>query len=252
MLSEGLIAFLNRKAEEYDRAFFIEADPVSVPHRFSNARDQEISGFFAAIFAWGNRKTIINKANELMELMDNAPSEFIKNASAPELRRLQEFRHRTFNYTDLLYFIEFFRHHYQRHSTLEAAFTMNEAWAMEERLNNFHSYFFSLEDVPQRTRKHIAAPFRNSSCKRLNMFLRWMVRKSEVDLGLWKNIPAAQLIIPLDVHVARVARHFGLLQRKQTDWQAAIELTGELRKLDKDDPCKYDFSLFALGVLEKF
>lgn len=251
-MDEALISFLNRKAEEYDKAAFIPADPISVPHRFSKLQDVEIAGFFAAIFAWGNRKTIINKTNELMWLMGNEPHHFVLNASPHDLLTLENFRHRTFNSTDLLYFIEFFRMHYQQFPSLEYAFDRNSPLTMEDRLNNFYSYFFSLDDIPARTRKHIASPGKGSSCKRLNMFLRWMVRKSEVDFGLWKTISPSELIIPLDVHVARVARQFDLLERKNTDWLAALELTSELRKLNPGDPCKYDFSLFALGIIEKF
>jgi uncharacterized protein (TIGR02757 family) len=161
------------------------------------------------------------------------------------------FRHRTFNDTDLLYFVEFFKHHYTRHKSLETAFTIHGA-TMEAMLTRFNHYFFSLEHVPARTKKHIATPERNSTCKRLNMYLRWMVRNDSrgVDFGIWKNISPAQLICPIDVHVARVARNFQLIKRKQTDWETAKELTGYLLTLDKDDPAKYDFALFGLGAIE--
>ena len=163
------------------------------------------------------------------------------------------FRHRTFNATDLLYFIEFFNYHYNRHDSLEIAFTMH-GQTVEEMLTGFHHYFFSLEHIPDRTRKHVATPERNSTCKRLNMFLRWMVRNDNkgVDFGIWKNISPSQLICPLDVHVARVARRFQILKRKQTDWRAALELNEYLKALDPDDPAKYDFALFGLGVMEKY
>lgn len=219
---------------------------------FSRKQDIEIAGFFAAVFAWGNRTIIINKSRELMQRMDNAPYDFVKGAGEKELQGLLGFKHRTFNDTDLLYFVEFFRHHYAKHNSLETAFTR---WGdtVEEMLTGFHHYFFSLEDVPARTRKHVATPERGSSCKRLNMFLRWMVRRnSGVDFGIWKNISPAQLICPIDLHVARVAKRFNLLQRKQVDWNAALELTAYLRTLDPEDPVKYDFALFALGVVEKY
>ena len=192
-----------------------------------------------------------------MNLMDNAPHDFCLHHSDKELKRLTAFKHRTFNPTDLLYFVSFFKHHYQNHQSLETAFSqwMNKKDdSIERALNGFYQYFFSLPDVPERTRKHIAAPLKNSSCKRLNMYLRWMVRKDKkgVDFGIWNTIKPSQLIIPTDVHVLRVAKRFGLLTRKQSDWQAAIELTAALKQMDRKDPVKYDFALFGLGVLEKF
>lgn len=192
-----------------------------------------------------------------MQLMDNSPYSFCLHHSDNDLRKLLSFKHRTFNTTDLLYFISFLKMHYAKNNTLETAFSkwMNpDDVNTEHALNGFYRYFFSLEDVPNRTKKHIACPANKSTCKRLNMYLRWMVRKDEcgVDFGIWKNIAPSQLIIPLDVHVARVARHFKLVNRKQTDWLTAIELTNEMKKLNRNDPARYDFALFALGVLEKF
>ncbi len=253
MKEKDLERFLNNKVDLYNQPSFIKDDPICIPHSFTKKQDIEIAGFFAAIFAWGNRTTIINKSKELMQLMDNAPHNFCLNHSPKELKRLTSFKHRTFNTTDLLYFIEFFNFHYSKHKSLETAFTMHGNTA-EKMLTGFHHYFFSLEHVPARTKKHIATPERNSSCKRLNMFLRWMVRKDDngVDFGIWKNISPSQLICPLDLHVVRVAKRLNLLQRKQTDWQAALELTQYLRTLDKNDPVKYDFALFGLGVMEKY
>ena len=254
---EHLKDFLDKKVDEYDQPSFILADPICIPHLFSKKQDIEIAGFFTAIFAWGNRTTIINKSKELMQLMDNAPHDFCLHHSDNDLKKLLSFKHRTFNPTDLLYFIDFFKMHYSTNDSLETAFTkwMNKTDpTVENALNGFYQYFFSLEDVPKRTLKHIASPAKNSSCKRLNMYLRWMVRRDKcgVDLGLWKKISPSQLVIPLDVHVARVARHFNLLHRKNADWLAALELTNEMKKFDAADPAKYDFALFALGVLEKF
>lgn len=253
MTKAELEIFLNAKADEYNQPSFIPVDPVSVPRMFSKKQDIEIAGFFAAIFAWGNRTTIISKAKELMQLMDNTPYDFCLNHADKDLKRLLHFKHRTFNATDLLYFIAFFKFHYNKHISLETAFTTHGSTA-EDMLKGFHHYFFSLEEVPQRTRKHIATPERGSTCKRLNMFLRWMVRKDDkgVDFGIWKKIDAAQLICPIDLHVARVARQLGIVKRKQTDWRAAVELTDFLRTLDKNDPVKYDFALFGLGAMEKF
>src|SRR5882757_9615569 len=241
-------AFLDRKVDEYNRPSFIANDPISIPRGFTGRQDIEIAGFFAAIFSWGNRTTIINKTQQLMQWMDNAPYQFILQHEEKDLKRLLDFRHRTFNATDLLYFIQFFRYHYTRYASLEDAFLHSPDF-----LSGFRNYFFSPGDpaedlaAPPRTYKHIATPEKNSSCKRLNMFLRWMVRKDDkgVDFGIWQKIAPSSLICPLDVHVARVARRFGLLNRTQTDWQAARELTDQLLILDKDDPVKYDFALFG-------
>ena len=256
-MNKELKDFLNKKVDEYDRPFFIEADPICIPHLFTKKQDIEIAGFFAAIFAWGNRTTIINKSRELMRLMDDAPHDFCLNHSEKELKKLLGFKHRTFNPTDLYYFIDFLKLHYTENNSLETAFTKTMKRGdvnIENALNGFYNYFFSLEHVPKRTLKHIASPAKKATCKRLCMYLRWMVRqdKSGVDFGIWKSISPAQLVVPLDLHVARVARYFKLLHRKTNDWQAALELTEAMRILDKTDPAKYDFALFALGVLEKF
>jgi uncharacterized protein (TIGR02757 family) len=193
--------------------------------------------------------------------MDNAPYDFCLNHQEKDLKKLEGFCHRTFNDTDLLYFVSFFKQHYSKNASLESAFFDNKTLrdsnkkdVVENALNHFNQYFFSMEDVPERTKKHVASPAKNSSCKRLNMFLRWMIRDDNkgVDFGLWKKISPAVLICPVDVHVARVSRRFNLLQRKQVDWQAAIELTEQLRKFDKKDPVKYDFALFGLGIIEKY
>jgi len=238
--SEALQSFLDRKVNQYNQPSFIPDDPISIPHSYEKKQDIEIAGFFTAVFSWGNRTTIIRKSRELMRLMDDSPHQFILHHTGRELKKLLFFKHRTFNPTDLLYFIEFFRHHYSQHESLEDAFLLagGAKWDPETALSAFHDYFFSLDVVPPHTRKHIATPERNSSCKRLNMFLRW--------------IPMNRLICPLDLHVARVARRFGLLTRTRTDWTAALELTDRLSQLDPEDPVKYDFALFTLGVLEKF
>ena len=256
-MAESLKAFLDRKVKDYNRPDFIKDDPISIPHLFKKKEDIEIAAFFAAIFAWGNRTTIIQKSRELMQFMQMTPHAFVLNASGKELKDLERFKHRTFNATDLYYFIEFFKTHYCQFNSLETAFSewmKKSDETTENALNGFYNYFFSLEHVPKRTTKHIASPAKGSTCKRLNMFLRWMVRNDQqgVDFGIWKNISPAQLVCPIDVHVARVARKFKLLERKHTDWPAALELTSFLKKLDPKDPVKYDFALFGLGVLEKF
>lgn len=263
-INSDLKIFLDKKVDEYNQPSFIKSDPISVPHLFTKKQDIEIAGFFAAIFSWGNRTTIIKKTKELMMLMDMAPHEFCVNHTSVDLKKIMHFKHRTFNTTDLLYFIEFFKQHYSKYNSLEPAFTKwmsKKDETVEKGLIGFHHYFFSLKHVPSRTRKHIATPEKNSSCKRLNMFLRWMVRNDDkgVDFGIWsrrtpleKSISPSQLICPIDLHVARVAKRLNILKRKQTDWKAALELTDYLRTLDKNDPVKYDFALFGLGVMEKY
>jgi uncharacterized protein (TIGR02757 family) len=253
MNEKELKKLLDQKVGYYNQPSFIKDDPISIPHRFTKKQDIEIAGFFAAVFAWGNRITIINKANELMALMDHAPHAFCTGHQPADLKKLLHFKHRTFNATDLLYFIDFFKMHYAGHKSLETAFTRHGN-TIDQMLTGFHHYFFSLEHIPARTRKHIATPERNSSCKRLNMYLRWMVRQDDkgVDFGLWKKISPSKLICPLDLHVARVAKRLQILDRKQADWQAAAELTDQLRMMDPQDPVKYDFALFSMGVIEKF
>jgi len=255
---ENLKAFLDSKVAQYNRPDFIKNDPIVIPHMFIQKQDIEIMGFWAATLAWGQRVTIINKCKELISLMDGAPYDFIMNHQEPDLKKLLHFKHRTFNDTDTLYFISFFRYHYEKYDSLEAAFlppvTGNPQLTTEQSLNHFRSYFFSLPDYPHRTRKHVSSPEQKSTCKRLNMFLRWMVRKDNygVDFGIWNHIKPSDLIMPCDLHVDRVARKLNLISRKQTDWQTAVELTEQLCKFDPLDPVKYDFALFGLGIEEKF
>jgi hypothetical protein len=226
---EELRDLLEEKYFQYNHTGFIEYDPVCVPHHFKKKQDIEIAGLFAAILAWGQRKTIIRKSMELMRLMDFSPHDFILHHRETDLKRMVGFRHRTFNATDTLYFIYFLNWYYRKNQSLEDLFL-------------------------QRTRKHIPTPERKSTCKRLNMYLRWMVRKDDsgVDFGLWHRIKPSQLICPIDLHVDRVARHLKLISRRQTDWFTAIQLTEKLKMLDPADPVKYDFALFGLGVVEKY
>lgn len=244
---------LEKKYQEYNQLSFITADPISIPHQFSKKQDIEIAAFFTATIAWGQRKTIITNASRLMEWMDNAPHDFILNHQEKDLKRFLDFKHRTFNATDTLYFIEFFKNYYSKNESLETAFSQHlnkKAATTENAIAGFHELFFSLEDFPHRTKKHVATPIRKSTCKRINMFLRWMVRKdkSGVDFGIWSNIKPSQLLIPLDVHVDRVARNLGLIYRAQTDWETVLELTENLQSFDAKDPVKYDFALFGMGV----
>ncbi len=254
MSNSELKNFLDLKVEQYNRPGFIKNDPIVIPHQYSKKQDIEISGFFAAVLAWGQRVTIINKCKELFAAMDNAPYDFIINHKESDLKRFEEFKHRTFNPTDALYFIYFFNDYYSKYESLESAFLMGESDDMESSLIGFHNMFFNMPDAPARTRKHIATPARKSACKRLNMFLRWMVRTDDcgVDFGIWRSIDPSKLICPCDLHVDRVARKLGLIARKQTDWLTALELTENLRAFDTTDPVKYDFALFGLGIEEKF
>ncbi|RAK70400.1 TIGR02757 family protein [Hymenobacter edaphi] len=252
MTHQEIQALLDDRYRRYDQPAFIAPDPISLPHRYSARADIEISGLFAALLAWGKRSIILKKMDELLARMDHAPHKFILGHQDDDLRRLEKFCHRTFCDTDLLYFVHWLSQYYRQHETLEDAFLHGQT--QRERLENFHHLFFSLPDAPARTRKHVATPARNSACKRVNMYLRWMVRRDAygVDFGLWTRLSPADLVCPLDVHVERVARRLGLLQRKQTDWQAATELTARLREFDPQDPVKYDFALFGLGIDEKF
>ena len=261
-MSENLKAFLDAKVAQYNRPEFIENDPVTIPHMFSGKQDIEIMGFWAATLAWGQRVTIIKKCKELITLMDGAPYDFIINHKEPDLKKLLQFKHRTFNDIDTLYFIAFFKQHYERFESLEDAFVTprgplkveRKGQAVEAYLNHFRSYFFSLPDFPHRTKKHVSSPSQKSTCKRLNMFLRWMVRHDDngVDFGIWNRIKPADLICPLDLHVDRVSRKLNLITRKQTDWQTAVELTERLLEFDPNDPVKYDFALFGLGIEERW
>ena len=248
-----VIDLLEKKSEQYNRRDFIENDPVSIPHRFSLRQDIEIMGFWASMLAWGQRKTIINKCLELSALMDDAPYDFVLNHTEGDLKKFLAFKHRTFNATDTLYFLHFFQQYYRQHDSLENAFSnhiLESDTTIENGLIGFHELFCNSENFSVRTRKHIATPIRKSSCKRMNMFLRWMVRVDDkgVDFGIWNNIAPALLVCPCDVHVDRVGRLLGLIKRPVTDWQTALELTASLRTLDPRDPVKYDFALFGLGI----
>ncbi|WP_199768568.1 TIGR02757 family protein [Sphingobacterium sp. HMA12] len=246
--------FLDKKVDEYNQPNFIPNDPISIPHQFASKNDIEIMGFLAAIMAWGQRKTIINKCNELIERMDGAPYDFVMNHQDQDLKSLLGFKHRTFNDTDILYFVAFFKHHYNHFNSLEDAFLVGQETRaevnLEQALNAFKTYFFSLPDYPQRTRKHISSPAQKSTVKRINMFLRWMVRTDNngVDFGIWNRLSPKDLICPCDVHVERVAQKFGLITLEKVNWKTAQELTDNLRLLDPNDPVKYDFALFGLGV----
>jgi len=248
-----LKAFLDEQAGKYNTLDFIESDPISIPHIFSRKEDIEIAGLFSAVLAWGQRKTILSKMNELLLRMDKAPFDFVTNHSVQDLKNLEGFVHRTFNDTDLLYFISFLKELYLKEGGLESAFFPqkdNRQDAVFHALTGFRSLFVSSDYFPKRTGKHISRPQSGSACKRLNMFLRWMVRKDDagVDFGIWNSIKPAQLICPCDVHVERQARILGLVSRPKPDWTMAIELTERLKQFDPEDPVRYDFALFGMGV----
>ncbi len=232
---------LDKILEELNLQDFIEHDPISIPKRFTGKEDIEISAFFAATLAWGQRKNIINNTNKIMHWMGEEPYRFLVEHSAKDLIVFEKFVHRTFNATDILYFIEVLKRWYQNEESLEDYFTGN---TMHDRIAHFHHAFFDNDFVSNRTKKHIANPAKNSSAKRLNMYLRWMVRKDDIDFGLWKSIHTSELKCPLDVHVQRAAFHFKLLTRTQQDWKAVTELSNNLLLLDQVDPIKYDLALF--------
>ncbi len=246
--------FLEEKAQQYESFDFIEVDPIQIPHQFSLKEDIEISGFLAATIAWGNRKSIINNAQKMMQLMDQAPYDFVMNHEEADLARFEGFVHRTFNAEDLRYFIKALRHVYQEHQGLEQLFSQQATpKSLQEAIHHFKKVFFSLPHQ-QRTQKHVSDPLKGSAAKRLNMYLRWMVRsnKNGVDFGLWPSLHPRQLSCPLDVHSGNVARKLKLLKRKQNDGKALLELDTALRKMDPEDPVKFDYALFGLGVFEKF
>jgi len=249
-----LKAFLESKADQYNNTKFIESDPIQVPHGFSKKEDIEIAGFLTATIAWGNRKSIITNANKMMDLMDRAPYEFVLHHSENDLESLKTFVHRTFNGDDLAQFVKSLQHVYLHHDGLESVFSKNTgSSSMQPAISNFKKVFF--EDVHlKRSEKHISDPLKGSSAKRINMFLRWMVRRDHhgVDFGLWTSISPSLLSCPLDVHTGNIARKLGLLTRNQNDAKALAELDAALRAFDPQDPVKYDFALFGLGAFEGF
>lgn len=252
MNEQDLYQLLEEKYDLYNRKRFIETDPISVPHLFSKKEDIEIAGFFAATLAWGQRTTIIKNAKKIMQFMDMAPHDFIVNHSKPELKPFQKFVHRTFNAQDALFFIKTLKNIYTNHKGLENVFTLTNK-PIPEKIGIFRNLFLS-SNLECRTAKHIANPLIGSSAKRLNMFLRWMVRndKRGVDFGIWKKITPSELFCPLDVHSGRVARKLGILHAKQNNWKAVEELTLRLRTFNEKDPIRYDFALFGLGAFENF
>lgn len=256
-MQDELIELLNKKVAFFNHPRFIEHDPISIPHQFSLKQDIEIMGFWIAMLAWGQRKTILQKGKELIDLMDGAPYDFILHHQEKDLQRFGTFKHRTFNSTDALYFISFFKRHYQHHTSLESAFTLGnfdlENESIEQALNGFYRYFFDSEWAPERTKKHVSAPMKNSACKRLCMFLRWMVRHDQagVDFGIWSKISPKQLVCPLDVHSQRTAEKLGLVDSGPTNWKKALDLTRQLKQFDVNDPVRYDFALYGMGIEEK-
>ena len=254
MTSTELKDFLDEKVIQYNTLDFIDSDPVQIPHLFSQKEDIEIAGFLSATIAWGNRKMIIQNSHRMLDLMGNAPYDFVMSHNENDLEHLNNFVHRTFNGQDFMGFIKSLQHIYKNHGGLEAVFAQNqEEQSMQKSISEFKKTFFSIPHLP-RTQKHISDPLNNSAAKRINMYLRWMVRQDNkgVDLGIWKSIPPAYLSCPLDVHSGNVARKLGILNRKQNDGKALAELDSKLREFDPNDPVKYDFALFGLGVFEGF
>lgn len=254
MTKSELKEFLDAKVQQYNHPKFLESDPIQIPHRFTKKEDVEISAFLTATIAWGNRKSIINNADRMMKLLDNSPHDFVLNHQESDLEKLSGYVHRTFNDIDLTYFLRGLKNLYINHKGLEHVFAQNATTSsMQPAISSFKAVFFELPHQT-RTTKHVSDPLKGSAAKRINMFLRWMVRDSAtaVDFGLWNTIKPAILSCPLDVHSGNVARKLHLLKRKQNDAKAVHELDQNLRKLDPRDPVKYDFALFGLGVFEKF
>jgi uncharacterized protein (TIGR02757 family) len=246
--------FLDEKVKQYNTPAFIEPDPISIPHKYSLKEDIEISGFLAATIAWGNRKMIVKNANRMMDLLGNSPYDFVMNHKEYHLEQLEGFVHRTFNSIDFIYFIKALQHIYTNHSGLESIFNIYATSdSLQPAIHELKKIFFEIPH-PSRTTKHVSDPFKGSAAKKINMWLRWLIRDDNtgVDFGIWKDLSPSILSCPLDVHSGNVARKLGLLTRKQNDAKALAELDKSLRLLDKHDPVKYDFALFGLGVFEKF
>ena len=252
MNQKELQSFLDFKAQQYESAAFISHDPIQIPHQFSKKEDIEIAAFLSATIAWGNRVSILKSALKMMAIMDDSPYDFVLHHQEGDSKKFRGFVHRTFNEHDLLYFVKALKNIYQNHGGLEPLFFTKNI-SLQERIHEFKKTFFELQHPP-RTRKHVSDPLKGSAAKRINMFLRWMVRSNDkgVDFGIWKSILPSELSLPLDVHTGNVARKLKLLKRKQNDARALSELDLKLRKLDPNDPVKYDFALFGLGVFEKF
>ena len=254
MSRSELKEFLDFKVSQYNQPQFIDSDPISIPHRYSIKEDIEIAGFLVATISWGNRKSIINNGNHLMDLLDNSPYDFIINHKTKDLNRFNGFVHRTFNSTDLKYFIKSLKNIYLIHGGMEKIFSKNSTSdSLQPAIHQFKKIFFQLPHEI-RTTKHVSDPLNGSAAKRINMLLRWLIRTDNngVDFGIWKSISPSILSCPLDVHSGNVARKLGLLNRSQNDSKAVEELDNILRLLDKNDPVKYDFALFGLGVFENF
>jgi len=256
MESEAIKELLEHKFNQYNHTDFIENDPICIPHQYRKKEDIEIAAFIAATIAWGNRKSIINNAGKWLAWMDGSPHDFILHYRRRDLKPFSQFVHRTFNGSDCVYFMEALAHLYRNKDGLEAAFSKGitkHRIDIKEAIVNFRKEFLSLNHLA-RVEKHVSNPEKNSSAKRLCMFLRWMVRddKRGVDFGIWKKIKPSQLCLPLDVHTGNMSRALGLMHRTQNDWKAVEEITAQLRTMDPKDPVKYDFALFGMGVNRDF
>lgn len=254
MTKEELKSFLDYKVDQYNRPKFIETDPIQIPHSFSKKEDIEIAGFLTATIAWGRRPMILKNAQKMMRLLGDSPADFILNASEGNRDKLTHFVHRTFNGEDFKFFTKSLQNIYKNHDGLEAVFTKYATEkSMQPAIHQFKHIFFEIDHL-KRTEKHVSDPYKNSAAKRINMFLRWMIRQDnkDVDFGIWEHITPSALSCPLDVHTGNISRKLGLLTRKQNDAKAVTELDESLRKMDSKDPVKYDFALFGLGIFEGF
>ena len=246
--------FLLQKVSQYNQVSFISTDPISIPHSFTGKEDIEISGFLTALISWGQRKSIVKSGKKLMNLMGNKPHQFVLNAGRKELEDISDFVYRTFNGDDLLFLIAALKEIYLHKGGLEQIATtgFEKTGDIKGAIIEIRNTLLQTPHL-KRSEKHLADPQKGSAAKRINMFLRWMVRKDNngVDFGIWEKIPQSRLMCPLDVHSGNTARALGLLKRKQNDWKAVEELTECLKKMDPEDPVKFDFALFGTGVFEK-
>lgn len=253
-IDDEIISFLNEKVDQFNRPSFVEHDPISIPHRFSLKEDIEIAGFLAATISWGKREMIVKNGHKMLDLLGESPFDFVMSHNNKQLNQLNGFVHRTFNQEDFKCFIKALKHLYHAHGGLETVFnTYATEESLQPAIHQLKKLFFEIAH-PQRTTKHISDPFKGSAAKKINMYLRWLVRSDNrgVDFGIWQKIKPSQLSCPLDVHSGNIARKLGLLKRQQNDAKAVLELDNSLRKLDPTDPVKYDFALFGLGIVDKF
>lgn len=251
--SDRMQTYLDRLVAHFETPAFIANDPISLPHGFEDPRDQEVIGLYAALLAWGRRETVLRKMLDLCERMRFQPYRFVRDFDPErDADRLKGFKHRTFQPADAYWLTNNLGRLLRRSNTLEDLFVQHlksEDAHVGPAIQGFsESIMQAHPETPSRLRKHLARPETGSACKRLNMFLRWMVRPGPVDLGIWSRISPRRLMLPLDVHAGRQARKLGMLERAYDDWRACEELTERCRRFSSKDPARYDFAFFGLGM----